>query len=168
MDRTVVLAVALGLGSLLLWSLMILVEDMSSTRRNRGRHRPTPGPVQWADLPIDQAGHYTGSWSGDADHRRRVCRRDGNGSRSGLIQTIGSDGGNRVSAVRTLRGIPGCGERGANTGDRSADVDTVNLELHRQVAKSRGGVGRQCYLALDARTGSAARAGASMRTPRRR
>ena len=51
MDRTVVLAVALGLGSLLLWSLMILVEDMSSTRRNRGRHRPTPGPVQWADLP---------------------------------------------------------------------------------------------------------------------
>ena len=51
MDRTVVLAVALGLGSLLLWSLMILVEDMSSTRRNRGRHRPMPGPVQWADLP---------------------------------------------------------------------------------------------------------------------
>jgi len=50
-DRTVVLAVALGLGSLLLWSLMILVEDMSSTRRNRGRHRPTPGPVEWADLP---------------------------------------------------------------------------------------------------------------------
>jgi hypothetical protein len=50
-DTTAVLAVALGLGSLLLWSLLILVEDMSSTRRNRGRHRPTPGPVQWADLP---------------------------------------------------------------------------------------------------------------------
>jgi hypothetical protein len=50
-DRTVVLAVALGLGSLLLWSLLILVEDMSSTRRNRGRHRPVPGPVEWADLP---------------------------------------------------------------------------------------------------------------------
>jgi hypothetical protein len=50
-DRTVVLAVALGLGSLLLWSLMILVEDMASTRRHRGRHRPPPGPVQWADVP---------------------------------------------------------------------------------------------------------------------
>jgi hypothetical protein len=29
---------------------MILVEDMSSARRSRGRHRAPP-PVQWADLP---------------------------------------------------------------------------------------------------------------------
>jgi hypothetical protein len=50
-DRTVVLAVSLGLGSLLLWSLMILVEDMASTRRRRGRHRAPPGPVEWADVP---------------------------------------------------------------------------------------------------------------------
>jgi hypothetical protein len=39
-DGTVVLAVALGLGSLLLWSLLILVEDMADARRNPSRRSP--------------------------------------------------------------------------------------------------------------------------------
>lgn len=40
MDGTVVLAVALGLGSLLLWSLLVLMEDMAGSRR--GKHRTVP------------------------------------------------------------------------------------------------------------------------------
>ena len=61
MDRTVVIAVALGLGALLLWSLLILLEDMAGARRKKapgdrpvpGRvaPRPPPRPVQWADSP---------------------------------------------------------------------------------------------------------------------
>lgn len=56
-----VLAVALGLGALLLWSLLILLEDMSGKRGKNAparpaagdvaHRRPPPRPVQWADTP---------------------------------------------------------------------------------------------------------------------
>ena len=61
MDRTVVLAVALGIGALLLWSLLILLEDMRGGRGKKrparpaadqvAQRRPPPRPVQWADTP---------------------------------------------------------------------------------------------------------------------
>ena len=76
MDRTVVLAVALGLGSLLLWSLMILVEDMSSTRRNRGSRRPdreSPPQVEWAD--DDRFEQLVDNWFGPDEPRREPERR---------------------------------------------------------------------------------------------